>query len=119
MEGINVGLLLDVFLIVFGGYLVYAARNMKKTGKPGNMLLDAEELARCRDSRKMAEEVARYMLPFGAETVLCGIAGTVNMVKYRDIICIFDRVPVVCHKIPAYQGKISIKKPLEKRMEIL
>ena len=33
MEGINVGLLLDVFLIVFGGYLVCAARNMKKTGK--------------------------------------------------------------------------------------
>ena len=84
MERINVGLLLDVFLIVFGGYLVYAARNMKKTGKPGNMLLDAEELARCRDSRKMAEEVARYMLPFGAETVLCGIAGTVNMIFYKS-----------------------------------
>lgn len=84
MEGINVGLLLDVFLIVFGGYLVYTARNMKKTGKPGNMLLDAEELARCRDSRKMAEEVARYMLPFGAETVLCGIAGTVNMIFYKS-----------------------------------
>ncbi|MEI3177833.1 MAG: hypothetical protein V8S31_05700 [Lachnospiraceae bacterium] len=57
---------------------------MKKTGKPGNMLLDAEELARCRDSRKMAEEVARYMLPFGAETVLCGIAGTVNMIFYKS-----------------------------------
>lgn len=84
MEGINVGLLLDVFLIVFGGYLVCVARNMKKTGKPGNMLLDAEELARCRDSRKMAEEVARYMLPFGAETVLCGIAGTVNMIFYKS-----------------------------------
>ena len=84
MEGINVGLLLDVFLIVFGGYLVYTARNMKKTGKPGNMLLDAEELSRCRESRKMAEEVARYMLPFGAETVLCGIAGTVNMIFYKS-----------------------------------
>ena len=48
------------------------------------MLLDAEELARCRDSRKMAEEVARYMLPFGAETVLCGIAGTVNMIFYKS-----------------------------------
>ena len=84
MEGINVGLLLDVFLIVFGGYLVYAARNMKKTGKPGTMLLDAEEMSRCRDSKKMAEEVARYMLPFGAVTVLCGIAGTANMLIYKN-----------------------------------
>lgn len=35
MEGINVGLLLDVFLIVFGGYLVLRGTKHEKDRKTG------------------------------------------------------------------------------------
>ncbi len=84
MKGIDFSLLFDIFLILFGIYLLYASWKMKKTGDPGTMLLEAEEMRRCNSKKKMAEEVAGKLLPFGGVTVLCGIAGTVNMLCVKN-----------------------------------
>ena len=55
-----------------------SALKMKKTGTPSSLLLEPDEVHRCKDIKGMTIAAAGKMLIFGLVTVVCGNIGTVN-----------------------------------------
>ena len=55
----DVMLIFDVVIAIFGVYMIGAALKMKKTGKISSAVITAEEIARCRDdeSLKMSNSI--------------------------------------------------------------
>lgn len=47
----DVMLIFDVVIAIFGVYMIAAALKMKKTGKISSAVITAEEIARCRKRR--------------------------------------------------------------------
>lgn len=78
MKSINFGLLFDIFLILFGGFLFRLTAKMKRTGEPGALVLEPEEAARCKDKQGIVDAIAGKMQLFGVVTVICGGIGIIN-----------------------------------------
>lgn len=83
MKSTNFGLLFDIFLILFGGYLIHLTVKMKRTGEPGALILEPEEEHRCKDKQGMAYSIAGKMRILGVVTVVCGGIGTVNLIFFH------------------------------------
>ena len=48
----DVMLIFDVVIAIFGVYMIGAALKMKKTGKISSAVITAEEIARCRKTKE-------------------------------------------------------------------
>ena len=49
----DVMLIFDVVIAIFGVYMIGAALKMKKTGKISSAVITAEEIARCRKTKEL------------------------------------------------------------------
>lgn len=73
-------LMLDVFIAFCGGYLVYSAADMKKTGtlKQGVMVRKDADLSRAKDIPGFICYMYAKTIVVGIGTLLCGIVGIIN-----------------------------------------
>ena len=77
MESINFNLLFELFLILFGIYLIISANKMKRTKEPATLLVQ-EELKNCRDKKGFATEMEGKLRFLGAVIAAYGVIGSVN-----------------------------------------
>lgn len=72
--------MLDVFIAFCGGYLVYSAVDMKKTGnlKPGVMVKKDADLSKAKDVAGFIAYMYQKTIIVGICTLICGIVGIVN-----------------------------------------
>ena len=76
----EMGLMLDAFIAIMGGYFIYKAVEMKRTGSlaKGIMVSKDFDLSKARD----VEGFIWFMFPktvvVGACAVICGIVGIIN-----------------------------------------
>ena len=73
-------LMLDVFIAFCGGYLVYSAMDMKKTGslKQGVMVRKDADLSKAKDIPGFIAYMYMKTIVVGICTLICGIVGIVN-----------------------------------------
>jgi hypothetical protein len=74
----NIMLAVDFVITILGVYLIFAAINMRKTGKIHSILLTEAELKKCRNPEGFVNYVSPRLLFFG---VLCGLAGIFGIVS--------------------------------------
>ena len=83
MESINFNLLFELFLILFGIYLIISANKMKRTKEPATLLVQ-EELKNCRDKKGFATEMEGKLRFLGAVIAAYGVIGSVNDVYLNN-----------------------------------
>lgn len=73
-------LMLDVFIAFCGGYLIYSAVDMKKTGilKPGVMIKKDADMTKAKDVAGFIAYMYLKTIIVGGCTLLCGIVGVIN-----------------------------------------
>ena len=69
----DVMLIFDVVIAIFGVYMIAAALKMKKTGK-----ITAEEIARCRKTKEFIAFIYWKEAVFGALIIAVGVLGIIN-----------------------------------------
>ena len=70
----DVMLIFDVVIAIFGVYMIGAALKMKKTGK----ISSAEEIARCRKTKEFIAFIYWKEAVFGALIIAVGVLGIIN-----------------------------------------
>lgn len=70
----DVMLIFDIILVVFGLYMVGAALQMKKQGRISSVILTPEEIAKCKNPTGFIT----YM--YGRETVFGGVIAVMGMI---------------------------------------
>lgn len=83
MGSINFSLLFEIFLILFGIYLLFSANKMKKTKEPVTLLMQ-DELSHCRDKKGFAAEMEGKLRFFGAVVTAYGLIGSINDVYIHN-----------------------------------
>ncbi len=74
----NVMLLFDIIIVIFGAYMVGAALKMKKTGVISAVVITQEEIARCRDNAGFIAFMYWKEAVFGVIVALVGVLGVIN-----------------------------------------
>ena len=74
----DVMLIFDVVIAIFGVYMIGAALKMKKTGKISSAVITAEEIARCRNTKGFIAFIYWKEAVFGAVIIAVGILGIIN-----------------------------------------
>ena len=80
LAAIDVILIFDIVLLVYGGYTVYSAFVMKKTQTPVKWLVPEQELKKCRDARGFAEAMFLKTVIFGIVVALFGLVSFLNRI---------------------------------------
>ena len=72
--------MLDVFIAFCGGYLIYSALDMKKTGslKQGVMVRKDADLSKAKDIAGFIEYMYLKTIIVGVCTLICGGVGIIN-----------------------------------------
>ncbi len=73
-------LMLDMFMAFFGGYLLYAAVKMKRTGEvvKGVMVSKEVDLSRARDLPGYIQYMYGKTVIMAGSALACGVVGVVN-----------------------------------------
>lgn len=74
----DVMLIFDVVIAIFGVYMIGAALKMKKTGKISSAVITAEEIARCRETKEFIAFIYWKEAVFGALIIAVGVLGIIN-----------------------------------------
>ena len=74
----DVMLIFDVVIAIFGVYMIGAALKMKKTGKISSAVITAEEIARCRKTKEFITFIYWKEAVFGALIIAVGVLGIIN-----------------------------------------
>jgi len=74
----DVMLIFDVVIAIFGVYMIAAALKMKKTGKISSAVITAEEIARCRKTKEFIAFIYWKEAVFGALIIAVGVLGIIN-----------------------------------------
>ena len=74
----DVMLIFDVVIAIFGVYMIGAALKMKKTGKISSAVITAEEIARCRKTKELIAFIYWKEAVFGALIIAVGVLGIIN-----------------------------------------
>ena len=74
----DVMLIFDVVIAIFGVYMIGAALKMKKTGKISSAVITAEEIARCRKTKEFIASIYWKEAVFGALIIAVGVLGIIN-----------------------------------------
>ena len=74
----DVMLIFDVVIAIFGVYMIGAALKMKKTGKISSAVITAEEIARCRKTKEFIAFIYWKEAVFGALIIAVGVLGIIN-----------------------------------------
>lgn len=74
----DVMLLFDIVIVIFGAYMVGAALKMKKTGVISSAVITPEEIAKCRDKQGFIAFMYWKEALFGGLVALVGILGIIN-----------------------------------------
>ncbi len=74
----DVMLIFDVVIAIFGVYMIAAALKMKKTGKISSAVITAEEIARCRKTKEFITFIYWKEAVFGALIIAVGVLGIIN-----------------------------------------
>jgi uncharacterized membrane protein HdeD (DUF308 family) len=78
MMDMNFMLIIDVVILVLGAYLVFAGIKNYKLGDVDNMLITAEERAKCSDIKGLSNYLMPKSAIFGAFCILFGIQGLLS-----------------------------------------
>ena len=73
----DVMLIFDVVIAIFGVYMIGAALKMKKTGKISSAVITAE-IARCRKTKEFIAFIYWKEAVFGALIIAVGVLGIIN-----------------------------------------
>lgn len=65
-------------LAVLGVYLIYSVWKMKTKGEISSLIIDAKDLAKCRNKKGFIEKTAKALLLLGIVSLLEGIFGIIN-----------------------------------------
>lgn len=68
----------DLLIGGFGVYLVYIAFHMKKTGEISTIIVNKEDIAKCRDSAGFIDFIFKKAVIFGIVAFIFGILGFIN-----------------------------------------
>lgn len=76
----EMGLMLDAFIAIMGGYFIYKAMEMKRTGNlaKGIMVGKDIDLSKARDVNGFIVYMFPKTIVVGACAVICGIVGIIN-----------------------------------------
>ncbi len=74
----DVMLLFDIVILIFGVYMVVSALRMKRTGAISQTVITPEEIAKCKDKRGFIEFMYWKEALFGGLITLVGVLGIVN-----------------------------------------
>ena len=75
MMGMNFMLIIDIVILALGAYLVFAGIKNYKIGDVDNMLITAEERARCTDIKGLSNYLMPKTAIFGAFCIIFGVQG--------------------------------------------
>ncbi len=78
LAAIDVILIFDIILLVYGIYTIYSAFVMKKTQMPVKWLVPEQELKKCRDAKGFAEAMYAKTVVFGVVVALFGLVSFLN-----------------------------------------
>ena len=78
----NVMIIMDVVIVVFGLYLIYIALQMKKTKKVNSFIVDEQTLRMCKDQSGFAEYLYPKMLFFAVVLTITGGIRVIDDVVY-------------------------------------
>ena len=109
----DVMLIFDVVIAIFGVYMIGAALKMKKTGKISSAVITAEEIARCRKTKEFIAFIYWKEAVFGALIIAVGVLGIINdkvvSLGAFNVVELFNLpggISVV--PVPAAQGKGTV-----------
>ena len=74
----DVMLIFDVVIAIFGVYMIGAALKMKKTGKISSAVITAGEIERCRTTKEFIAFIYWKEAVFGALIIAVGVLGIIN-----------------------------------------
>ena len=74
----DVMLIFDVVVALFGAYMIFSALQMKKSGKINSMVLAQEELKKVKDTKGFIEFLYWREMLFGALVLIVGFLGLLN-----------------------------------------
>lgn len=72
----------DIVIGVLGIYLIYIAAQMKKKGEISNVLVNPEEITKCRDKKGFIDYIYNRVMIFGAVSMIFGVLGGINDCLY-------------------------------------
>ena len=87
----DVMLIFDVVIAIFGVYMIAAALKMKKTGKISSAVITAEEIARCRKTKEFIAFIYWKEAVFGALIIADKVVslGAFNVVELLIFLAAF------------------------------
>lgn len=74
----NVMLIFDVIIVVFGAYMIFQGFGMKKKGEISSVLITPEEILKCKDKNGFISEMYWKEAVFGGAIIIVGILGLIN-----------------------------------------
>lgn len=74
----DVMMIFDVIILVFGAYMVISALRMKKSGIINSTVISSEEIASCKDTAGFIAYIYWKEALFGGLIMVVGILGIVN-----------------------------------------
>lgn len=74
----DVMLVFNVVVALFGAYMIWSALQMKKSGKINSMVLAQEELKKVKDTKGFIEFLYWREMLFGALVLIVGVLGVLN-----------------------------------------
>ena len=74
----NVMMIFDVIIIVFGTYMIFQGFGMKKKGEISTVLITPEEILKCKDKKGFILEMYWKEVVFGATIIVVGVLGVIN-----------------------------------------
>ncbi|MFV0464939.1 MAG: hypothetical protein ACK5ML_02605 [Lachnospiraceae bacterium] len=74
--------LFDLMIIGFGAYIVFTSYRMKQTGEISTIVMNREEIPKCRDKAGYIDFVYKKSIMFGIIAALFGALGLINDLVY-------------------------------------
>lgn len=108
----DVMLIFDVVIAIFGVYMIAAALKMKKTGKISSAVITAEEIARCRKTKEFIAFIYWKEAVFGALIIAVGVLGIINdkvvSLGAFNVVELLIFLAASDGSVPAAQGKGTV-----------
>ena len=77
----DVMLVFNVVVALFGAYMIWSALQMKKSGKINSMVLAQEELKKVKDTKGFIEFLYWREMLFGALVLIVGVLGVLSILE--------------------------------------
>lgn len=106
--------LMDIIIIIFGGYIIYQYVLMKKDGTiKASMLLPKDlNVKRCKDVQGYIQFIGPKQLAFGVTALICGVIGLVqDMTGWNSMIVYIPSI-VICLACVVWYTR-SMKKAIK------